>query len=181
MHRLSCCSVARGILLDRGSTLCLLHWQADSLPLSHQRKPWAFSFPRGHRAQVISRSQLFYDMNSNKINTCSLFKKNNHFLLFIDFLCPSLYDDQKQWKKETWREKKLEERNNWDSRLAHKDPWRRKWLPTPVFLPEKSHRQTSWQAIVQRVRHDLMTKQQQIGFCWILMVFINKDGLRILP
>ena len=39
--------------------------------------------------------------------------KNNHFLLSIDFLCPSLYDDQKQWKKETWREKKLKKKKNW--------------------------------------------------------------------
>ena len=25
--------------------------------------------------------------------------------------------------------------------LGQEDPWRRKWLPTPVFLPGKSHRQ----------------------------------------
>jgi len=24
------------------------------------------------------------------------------------------------------------------------DPWRRKWQPTPVFLPEKSHEQRRW-------------------------------------
>ena len=29
-------SVARGIFLVQGSNLCSLHWQADSLPLSHQ-------------------------------------------------------------------------------------------------------------------------------------------------
>ena len=29
------CSEARGILLDQGWNLCLLHWWADSLPLSH--------------------------------------------------------------------------------------------------------------------------------------------------
>ena len=34
-HRLSC-PVACRIFLDRGLNLCLLHWQADSLPLSHQ-------------------------------------------------------------------------------------------------------------------------------------------------
>ena len=28
-----------GIFLDQGSNLCLLHWQADSLPLSHQGSP----------------------------------------------------------------------------------------------------------------------------------------------
>ena len=33
-HGLSC-SLACGIFLDQGSNLCLLHWQADSLPLSH--------------------------------------------------------------------------------------------------------------------------------------------------
>ena len=34
-HRLSC-SMTCGIFLDQGSNPCLLHWQADSLPLSHQ-------------------------------------------------------------------------------------------------------------------------------------------------
>ena len=33
------CSVACGIFPDQGSSLCLLHWQADSVPLSHQGNP----------------------------------------------------------------------------------------------------------------------------------------------
>ena len=37
-HGLSC-SKACGILPDQGSNPCLLHWQADSLPLSHQGSP----------------------------------------------------------------------------------------------------------------------------------------------
>ena len=37
-HRLSC-SVAGGIFSDQGSNPCLLHWQAGSLPLSHQGRP----------------------------------------------------------------------------------------------------------------------------------------------
>ena len=39
--------------------------------------------------------------------------------------------------------------------------WRRKWKPTPVFLPGKSHRQWSRVATVHgvaRVVHDLVTK-----------------------
>ena len=46
-----------------------------------------------------------------------------------------------------------------------KIPWRRKWQPTPVFLPGKSHGQRSlvgcspWSH--KRVRHDLGTKQKQ--------------------
>ena len=35
-HRLNSCSAACGIFLDQGLNPCLLHWQADSLPLSHQ-------------------------------------------------------------------------------------------------------------------------------------------------
>ena len=33
------CSLAYGIFLDQGSNLCLLYWQLDSLPLSHQGGP----------------------------------------------------------------------------------------------------------------------------------------------
>ena len=46
-----------------------------------------------------------------------------------------------------------------------KIPWRRKWQPTPVFLPGKSNRQRSLAGYspwgVERVRHDLATKRQQ--------------------
>ena len=51
--------------------------------------------------------------------------------------------------------------------LGQKDPWRRKWQPTSVFLPMKSHGQRSlvdysrWGS--KRIRHDLMTKWQQQG------------------
>ena len=37
-HMLSC-SEACGIFLDQRSNLCLLHWQADSLPLTHPGSP----------------------------------------------------------------------------------------------------------------------------------------------
>ena len=40
VHGLSCSSTNPGsIFQDHGSNLCLLHWQADSLPLSHQGSP----------------------------------------------------------------------------------------------------------------------------------------------
>ena len=52
--------------------------------------------------------------------------------------------------------------NSWVGKI----PWRVKWQPTPVFLPEKFHAQRSlWglQSIAsQRVRHDIATKWQQI-------------------
>ena len=69
-----------------------------------------------------------------------------------------------------------------------KIPWRRKWQPTPVFLPEKSHGQRSlvgynpWGH--KRVSYDLAAKQQQ-QFVFktkdILDNFQNKARLRHLP
>ena len=51
---------------------------------------------------------------------------------------------------------------------VRKIPWRRKWQPTPVFLPGKSHGQRSLQFMAdfssqghKRVRHTLATKQEQ--------------------
>ena len=47
---------------------------------------------------------------------------------------------------------------------VRKIPWCRKWLPTPVFLPGKFHKQRSlvgYSPCGCRVRHDLATKQQQ--------------------
>ena len=40
--------------------------------------------------------------------------------------------------------------------LSQDDPWRREWLPAPVFLPGKSHGQRAWWATVESrgVRHD---------------------------
>ena len=46
-----------------------------------------------------------------------------------------------------------------------KSLWRRKWQPTPVFLPAKSHGQCYLASYspqgLRRVGHDLVTKQQQ--------------------
>ena len=45
-------------------------------------------------------------------------------------------------------------------------PWRRKWQPTPVVLPGKSHRQRTLEGCNpwghKRVGHNLATKQQQV-------------------
>ena len=50
--------------------------------------------------------------------------------------------------------------NPWVERIS----WRRKWQPTPIFLPGKPHEQRSLVSYSprgrRRVRHDLATKQQ---------------------
>ena len=38
-----------------------------------------------------------------------------------------------------------------------KIPWRRKWQPTPVFLPEKPQGQRAWKATVPGVAKTQMT------------------------
>ena len=43
-----------------------------------------------------------------------------------------------------------------------KSPWRRKWQPTPVFLPGESHGQRSWWASVLRVAK---SQTQQTTYC----------------
>ena len=57
------------------------------------------------------------------------------------------------------------EEGRWGSEWVRKIPWRRKWQPTPVFLPGKTHGEGSlvgyspWGS--ERVGHDLVTKQKQ--------------------
>ena len=50
----------------------------------------------------------------------------------------------------------------WVQSLCQKDPWKRKWLPAPVFLPLKSHGQRTLVGCtvhrVARVEHNLVTK-----------------------
>ena len=45
-------------------------------------------------------------------------------------------------------------------------PFKKKWQPTPIFLPEKPHGQRSLAGYspqgLRRVRHNLVTKQQQL-------------------
>ena len=43
VHRFSC-STSCGIFPNQGLNLCLLHWQADSLPLSHQESLFSVIF-----------------------------------------------------------------------------------------------------------------------------------------
>jgi len=39
----------------------------------------------------------------------------------------------------------------WFNPWVRKIPWRKEWLPTPVFLPREFHRQRAWWAAVHGV------------------------------
>ena len=79
-----------------------------------------------------------------------------------------LVTEQQQWNQASLlaqqRRIHLPMQTTWVQSLGWEGPWRRKWQPPPVFLPEKSHGQRSrvgcspWGQ--KRVRHDLATKQQ---------------------
>ena len=45
-----------------------------------------------------------------------------------------------------------------------KIPWRRKWQPTPVFLPKKSHGQRNWQATVHEAANSQTQHKLHKGF-----------------
>ena len=60
-QRLSC-STTCGIFLDQGSNPCLLHWQVDSLPLSHQGSPsWGLFISKTHMTSDRKGRRYIFD------------------------------------------------------------------------------------------------------------------------
>ena len=68
VHRLSC-STACGIFLDQGSNPCLLHWQADSLLLSHQGSPSIFIFTCIYGKSTCKESISLFHLSSS-VHVC---------------------------------------------------------------------------------------------------------------
>ena len=65
-----------------------------------------------------------------------------------------------------------ETQETWVRPLGWKDPWRRKWQPTPVYLPGKSYGQRI--LVVYRVGHNLGTgKKQQCSIVYMYHVFFT--------
>ena len=54
--------------------------------------------------------------------------------------------------------------------LVRKIPWRRKWQPTPVFLPGKSHRQRSLMSYSPEVVESDMTERLTVYRFWVASV-----------
>ena len=59
VHGLSC-TKAYGIIPDQGSNLCLLHWQVDSLLLSHQGSPILNIF-KAYSRKIFLSQYLVYE------------------------------------------------------------------------------------------------------------------------
>ena len=88
VHRLSCCTSCE-IFPDQGLNLCLLHWQADSLPLSHQGALLFFLLRHCTYILFISFQALEYEMLllSDFRNTASSPRPSSKFFpLTLPFL-----------------------------------------------------------------------------------------------
>ena len=57
-HKLSSWGKARGVFLDQDSNLCLLHGQAEFLPLSHLRSPCSFILAHYSSSSSGNRTSL---------------------------------------------------------------------------------------------------------------------------
>ena len=75
------CSTACGIFLDQGSNLCLLHWQADSLPLSQQASSPMIT--QRHFLPLTSPSLYLRVIKHLRKMICGTF--HNKFLFFAHF------------------------------------------------------------------------------------------------
>ena len=70
------------------------------------------------------------------------------------------------------RRRKRHRFNPWVGKI----PWRRKWQPTPVFLPRESHGQGAWRATVHRVAQS-QTQLKQLSTCHrALRIRVSGDG-----
>ena len=61
-------SVACGIFLDQGSNTYLLHWQVDSLPLSHQGSPCVVYLDMGQFICDAPKSQVAMSLTKTILN-----------------------------------------------------------------------------------------------------------------
>ena len=111
------------------SLLHLLHWQQNSLPLRHFG---SYSVNKGPNFPKLLTFSFQYQILK--------WGENSKCFLHLNWLwCfpegPGVSQVVQWWRICLW----AMGFNPW----VRKFPWRRKWQPTPVFLPEKSHGQRS--------------------------------------
>ena len=73
------------------------------------------------------------------------------------------------------KESACQSRRHWSDPWFGKIPWRRKWQPTPIFLPEKSHGQRSLVGL-KRVKHWL-SMHAYICMCVCVCIFSPSNDI----
>ena len=121
---------------------CLLHWQADSLALSHE----------GSLIKLLNvRNWALGKWNNFAEDTCTngwdqsqssgLYSVSKYLLVKQFFFKIKVLRGPPWWLRQ-WRICLQCGRSRFSPRVRQ-IPWKRKWQPTPVFLPGKSHGQWS--------------------------------------
>ena len=129
------CPPLQGIFPTQGSNLHLLHWQVDSLLLSHQASPYLSTPP-----------QFFVTKLKYQLSEASIHKSRKAvFLTFLgipqNFICPNdwmecrIYLRVFNWASLITQlvKNRLQRRRPWSDSWVGKIRWRRDRLPTPVF------------------------------------------------
>ena len=121
----SYCALLQGIFLTWRSNTRLFHlphWQTDSLPLAPPGKPL-------HLVLVLF-VYLTLTVGALSVNyACGCqagFYLSHSFILWTSLVAQTV-----KCLSTTWE--------TWVRSLGWEVPWRRKWQPTPVLLPRKSH------------------------------------------
>ena len=157
VYRLSC-SEAWGMFPDQGLNPCPLHWEAESYPLCHQG---ILSSPI---LMHVSKSSSFLRLNIIALHVYTIFYLSIHLLRWLS------------WQR-VWQQCRRPRFDPWIGKI----PWRRKWQPTPVFLPRESQGQrglagySSWGC--KRVGHDWLNLPAYSfvdrHFCFHLFTILN--------
>ena len=83
-------SAARGPFPDQGSNLCLLHWQAGSLPLSHQGSPQTLNFSIIWLLSLFLYDQYFSILFKKFFPIPGLWSYSPVFFRVVPFTCDSV-------------------------------------------------------------------------------------------
>ena len=84
------CSGASGILPDQGSSLCLLHWQMDSLTLSYQGNPESTILNNIHNSVYYNSKDLTDFQFLLSFPTSTLYGFFPHFYFFSSYDCDNV-------------------------------------------------------------------------------------------
>ena len=136
-----------GVLQFMGSQRVRHKWATELKPMKHAKEKLIISMKTKFRKNIMKQSKLS-EMDNTHVNL-SLYCFTTVYIAFL--VAQSVKNLPAMQEIQVWF-------------LGQEDPMERKWQPTPVFLPGKSHGQRSLEGYSpcgrKRVRHDLATKQQ---------------------
>ena len=117
--------------LDQGSNPCLLHWQEDSLPLSHQGSPRTLETHMDTSCFTEEKTQLLYSLYLqenpiismgnviSKINVRILYAQSVHCHTLYSLKVIHIYSERKSIQSQNWfipKRIQRAEREKWDQK-----------------------------------------------------------------